>query len=1440
MNKLLIALASACVAGGVFANVVITDAVPAQKDVSVSANEELEVRGNGLTSACTLTLDVGATVKFYTSATIAATVTSQGSVHFTTASSDIVGTISGSYTAKAPADATTIHMDAPGLVNFIGGGTIESGRDGLGKQTYSVLEVNGNFQVTNKEFKAYCKEKFLSGHFTVANGGKWKHFGQYAANLNLAVDVQQGDVCYEVGEGGYACYGNNEQIFLGADASRESKLLINGGTFETLSLDKITLNWTGTGKSVLEIDNGGVFKTFRRIFAHNRSGSSVVRLKNGTWDGNNRNNNWATLFAAEDATRSGYKVNVELDGTFKIDLSTFATTSLADTPDIAKVQTSWSATPGSVLWVNGRSAGTSSLTIRGFTEQANGLAFRFNPDDTYKANVILENAPSTLTLGGFVPYAGASTVSAVATEGGSVPVLTARSLVNQDSVIVGTDAGAELPSGFFQGFASVDYEGLAVDGGADGALYLPTRVMRGVDTVRVLTGTLIAATDTGNIVCESGASVSCQDGNDALVLRNQTKFCNVSRDTWTDPATGESVFWTPGANAQVDPVDNNGGIIGRFLMNELIVSPRNVYWDYESGGFDVAEGGVAFAAAAKWSLCSKNFNSDRIRLVENQAWTNLAASGTARLSSIDINNQYKRGRYAATANVTDWRLGERLEVWLSSPDNNFATVTVTVDRASSIRLVKETDGQLHAKKLVLNGSEMCFGQAFPVKDTQGNTWTENTVIDTPHVASEIELCAGGRLSVAAETVYGLPILSARGIGNAVSGTGSLDVTQAVVAVSVPAANDVLSFAVPMKAPKPMSVFGAGTLSVDTTVLGSVPDIAFADGGRLELAGSGNYAGTVTEAGGMSVRSDSKLWFQGSLVGFGGNTIRVTAGTLVLSDKDALPSGVTVTTEGEGALSLLDPTGFDRETQMEGTKNLVGGTGSLVITDVERANETLYVGAGKTLEVYGSGLVSSSRVYLDDGAAIAFYASATIAAPVVTTNAVRISAVSEDVVGTFSGRFTAYGETNYNESVVFGAPGTIRFTGGASFGDDSPHRVQLRVKGAKVEFDGGTYDLKASLAFHQGRVTVMGGAALTWAQNIAQNAINMALAGQTGDVLFEVRTNSTVKIQNNCHIDIGNSTTYESRLYLNGGTFIRDQADRIAMYGKSTLAIDNGGRLSTYRHVEVYGKLARIELGDGSWDFNAAFGPNGYNYGVIYAVQDNAKATVWYHGDFTNDISSTTSSRLAITNAHSGRVSCTVDPGSRLTVVSNPKVAKSLVMNGFTGNGLMLKIATSNVTFAVNAATEPVSLVYDVSSAEGARIAATGTSPALSLGYWVPAEGKLDLGNLPVAVEGFSSTTVSDLTFGENATLVFPYFGTDAPFAVAGTVSLPSALNYEVVRLGALREVESEPVLTAAKGIIGVPAWTCTGGIRSRNAQMVTGAGAILFAYHVPGMALILR
>ena len=1414
-----------CMAGSVFANVVVTDETPADPNVVVPEGEELEVRGNGLTAACTVTVGAGASVRFYSDATVAAPVTTSGAVTFRT-EPGVTGTVSGKLTADGTAG--TVDLVSAGLLRFSGGATL--------KRPIRLMGGTAEIRKSNFYATAEASLSLLSGHLTFTDGGSWSDNGS-GRSVNLASASQAGDVCLEIGAGGTVSVGNNGTISVGNVATYESRLYVNGGTLSRVSPDAINLG----GNGIIEVANGGDFRSARQITCTSTTGNAKVVFRNAkwTWPGNT----WIREPAFFDGAG---KCTLRIEGTFTFDATSCPYAAVVDVKGTNKI--TWDVASGSVFKLIGRGAGDTVFTFK--TLPSTGLTFDLT---SKKSKVVIDGADASVpyVIGWVEPCAAGTKM--VATN--AAPQLYVDCCYAAPGDVL-HDASQVLDMSYFEGFGPASAFGgdIVLRRGTSATTYLtPNFFATTSGTVTLAEGTAIVETNPGaeKLIVAEGATLVCQDEG-PLVLRNKSRSVTLGNADWAN-AQGEAVKWTQGAVAVIDPFDNNGRLDGIHYASKIFVGgTHDGYWDGDQsafGSFRIGSGGIEFTAARQWAPSRGTYSysggavGPRLVLMENQTWTNSAASGR---SYLQLGFAYEVPKYLkawmkAAENVTDWRIGGELEAWLYSPSNDLANVTVTVTKPATIRLEHFLDARLNARKLVLDGADMEFGRRFPKGDTLGggDVYESVSAIDAFHLAPEAELRNGGTFTVGdrAAVTYALPRLTAVGTGNRWTGS-PVSLAQTVSTIVLPAVSDELALDVDLMdvKGKTISVEGLGCLAMRISGDAGGADVAFADGGSLKLTGEGTFVGTISGAGSVEAASDGILHVPGVV---GCSALSVSDGTLVLEGVGSIPAGVKVVTTGAGALQLLDPTGFDPTTMMGGTQNFKSSS-DLAVTDVPRENENLTVGAGQALSVFGDGLKASSTITLEDGASIRFFRTATVAAVVTSSGSVSFAAVA-GAVGSLEQPYVA-AKADAQTSICVQGAGTVEFCKGADLKENNV----LTIDDGNLLVSGRQLTVRKSVQMLCGSLTITNAVMDTYPLPAAQSTIAMDCANQHGDVKVTFLAGSSWHLRNNLHVRIGKVKDYESRLVLDGGTF------DCSTYDPFSLCPDGTGIGVFEFRSGTFNSARRIATGGGTARFiwtGGTFRGAGVEYGwrPTYVSLTSGPITEFFiGGDCTLDLNHIRTPDLRLfSNANS---KLTVGEGAKLTVVNdNLKVdnAHHLILDGCQGDGLALKLVGSAaygpVRVDVSNATDTVEFGWTLGN-EG-TLTATGTSPALKVNYVVPdgfayeqGEDYDDGWNA-----GFSSVTVNGLVFEEGSAYRFPVVGsTVTPLVLPGKVKLPSAMTYLVDAETRPSRIEAATLIAPAGGVEGDCTWTCGGGLSKRDSRVYAEGGVLKLDYEACGALLIVR
>lgn len=309
---------------------VVTDVPREDETITVAAGETLVVMGDGLKASSTVDLKADARVAFYDTATVAASfVATAGKVNVETANPAVTGIVSGVVSAQGG----TLRVASPGLVRFLGGGTLG---------TFSM--ISGEAEVGGATYLAYGSIYMISGRLLVTSlwqfDAKW--LGVY---LN---QTQTGDATLEIGSGGdlYVAKGNCD-VLIGTDPNRKSRLYLNGGV---LSCSYNDGQFGMDGNGIIEIDNGGELANVKLIRCSSNSGPYAgIVLGDGTWSGRKA----STYRYTQKMLIDGGNCPVTVKGRITFDMSNFAAANLVVTNQSASATGVWTCEKGGRVSVTG-------------------------------------------------------------------------------------------------------------------------------------------------------------------------------------------------------------------------------------------------------------------------------------------------------------------------------------------------------------------------------------------------------------------------------------------------------------------------------------------------------------------------------------------------------------------------------------------------------------------------------------------------------------------------------------------------------------------------------------------------------------------------------------------------------------------------------------------------------------------------------------------------------------------------------------------------------------------------------------------------------------------------------------------------------------------------------------------------------------------------------
>lgn len=849
-----------------------------------------------------------------------------------------------------------------------------------------------------------------------------------------------------------------------------------------------------------------------------------------------------------------------------------------------------------------------------------------------------------------------------------------------------------------------------------------------------------------------------------------------------------------------------------------------------------------------WTL---QFYSGSLNLVASQTWTGpeateLSANPFIIKTTHDSYPGAYKGGVLADADGLALTLAGDMRLVLRDETTDLPTTDVIVQKPAVLSLVSFSSGKgcLHARTLTLDGGTgFYFGQK-----KSGDSYGSIAELSVERVARTLELKNDASLTAYGTTSVsvtgGVTVVAAEGSTGSVVGTYVLKDDETVFKAEEDATLDLTGATLSGGA---MSVQGPGTVEFDFDKNVTAGGVSFGGGCALVLSGStGALMDSLADLSAIEIAASGVVEIgDAAMATYCGTDIEVSSGTLFVPSASSIPAGVRIVTSGTGALCLRDATGFDKTTQMGGTQALVDGSSGLFVTDVPRTDETIVVGAGETLSVMGNGLAASSIVDLRLNARIAFYETATAEASFVATNgAVDVVTMSSAVTSTVSGVINSQGGT-----LRITSPGLVRFLGGGKMGT-------FKLLSGEAEVGGANYLGYGTISMVSGHLLVTS----LWQFDQKWIDVNLAQT-QTGDVTLEIGPGGDLYIaRGSCYVYIGKDPNWKSRLYINGGVFSCDIAERFCLNcmwdgsktdyaGNGIIEIDNGGEFANamlIRSSATSGPQAGIILGNGTWSSRKAWAYR-YQYGVLINEGD---CPVTVRGRITFDMSNFKPENLVVTNQSASATGVwTCETGGRVSVTGG----RTLVFRDVPEMALDLtRTPVGNVVFCNSAAEEeevpPTAVTWTIpkTGAKTGAVTATGeggkTGPLVA-SYVVPEDVTFDGSQTNGWYEGFTSQTLGSLVFEAGSAYRFAPFAADfAPLALAGTLTLPEAMDYYLTADGARRDFRSEPVIVPALGVEGDCVWTCRGDkeARPKNAALSVADDRLVLDYTLPGVLLLVR
>ena len=445
---------------------------------------------------------------------------------------------------------------------------------------------------------------------------------------------------------------------------------------------------------------------------------------------------------------------------------------------------------------------------------------------------------------------------------------------------------------------------------------------------------------------------------------------------WTD-SSGEVVEWKDGSIAYINKQCNGNVGGGVFSAYGFVFAYDGCagYWT-DRAMRTVGAGGITFLSNGTYACGRNSFDWYLFKLASNQEWKGPSGEGAYANLSIGYPGY---GNYWMMPAVVDpavekLDISGRLNVWLSSPSNDFSNVEISVASPARLYLPKAYP----SKKLTLSGE----GEMLPVGGTavyfsSPSAILENlSVLDAEHVAKEIVLENGAGLFAASEAVFAVPTLKVCGGDSEIGGV--LVVTQALtnVELSGGATLRLTSKLSERGVTASLTVSGSGTLVVDADNYGLSGALTLGENVDLQVSGKGKL--TLPVRGGKSISVYSKdggiLYMPSSFIAaVGARSVAVEAGTVMLEQRSE-------------DLSL---------TVKDGASVVYGEDNAYIVTDVPRSETSITLDGIRPLEIYGDGLTSNTKLTFVCGTNLVFRNSAVVASPI------EISAADGQYVRCFS-------------------------------------------------------------------------------------------------------------------------------------------------------------------------------------------------------------------------------------------------------------------------------------------------------------------------------------------------------------------------------------------------------------------------------------------------------
>ena len=940
---------------------------------------------------------------------------------------------------------------------------------------------------------------------------------------------------------------------------------------------------------------------------------------------------------------------------------------------------------------------------------------------------------------------------------------------------------------------------------------------------------------------------------------------------WTD-AEGNAVSWTAGSIAHVKAQYNGNSGGGGFNVYGFIFDYSGClgYWT-DGNKSTVGAGGIEFLSDGTYAVGRNSYTDIRFELSASQCWKGPSLDGARANLSVGYpgyGDYWKMPVKLADA-VENLDISGRLNVWFSSPSNNFSGVEVKVAAPARLLLPcsnpnggKIFDARLKAEKLVLcgegsdtlplGGSETYFSSASLKLDNLRS-------LDADHVAEVVELEDGADLYAASEVVYAVPTL--RVIGGESVLDGNFVVTQSMTRVELSdgATLKIAGNFSERGVKAALSVSGSGTLVIDDDSCILSGGLNVGENIDLHVAGSGRLKTKVTGGKSLTVsaKGDELMYIPTSvLASMSGSEITVASGTVLFEKRS-----------DEYTLIVGD-----------GAKVVYGEDDELIVTDLVRTESVIDLDGVNALKIYGNGLTSATALKFSAGTNLVFKGDGVVSSPIaveIENGACAVCTSAGGVKGGFAGKLTI---PTRKGMLKLSGPGTFVFSGGFDLGIEGSCKI---IGDASVELTGNEEYL----------VSGYGSLVLTYENDAKDPAWGWYLAVKDGAHLKFKAAASSKRMQFQlASANIGNTYDNVSALEVGEGgtvTFPHDGAVYIGGNQAAGQLIISGGTVNVGTNSYFcigYGQYSTgyLHMNSGRLNLGSPFtvreptdtGFVKWNGGTI-AVAEGFTGDSLIAGVYSNGNEG--SRRLAFEIAGDCTFDLTHSPYTVFTNMTDTtnrgewygkglltvKGGKTLLMRSMPDN-VALRVEGDSTTVAIDGETrifdyercvENVIWRRPYPAANAEYSSAGAQTDALTLASFTVGGGCAGFANLSagyevavpkalvaaggewnnaVALRG-EGITLGDLDFAAGSTLAAGIAGRVTPtLSLGGVLTLPDGEMFLRASSAAKPSGCSSTVFSAAGGISGNPRWKCLSG---RKRVSVDGN---LLKIVFPGMDIFVR